>query len=264
VDSVNSWGAALAKLRCLVGVTGQQLGDKVGLTRAAISLYEKHKRDPDSQTVRSLNSALARFAELPELSEYLGALGILDGLLPPQDNGDADFGFLALLVAEFDPYFESGALRAIVTATAHLDQRARLNIARKCAIARGQELVHWLAGQPPKSVGLAEFLSIFRDAGAPLDGALKWDEALVRRFLIDRFEKSVCRAIAAMKRDTPTAPLVAARVILNAFEEVLDSARDPKFTIATVRRSLLPRSSTHTAAIRTRLRRKASKENRHS
>jgi hypothetical protein len=120
--------------------------------------------------------------------------------------------------------------------------------------------VRWLSGKPPKSAGLEEFLAFFRDAGAPLDSALRWNEALVRRFLRDRFDVHVCEAISWIDGGSPAAPLVAARAILNAFEEALDEALDPQLTAATVRQRLVPRSSPATAATHVHRRRNAGKE----
>lgn len=243
MDTVNGWGTALGTLRRLADITGQQLGDEVGLTRAAISLYEHQQRGPDSGIVRRLNSALARLMDLPEASEYLNALAVVDGLLPPQGGDDAEVGFLAQLVEEFDPYFQGGTLRVIAEAMRPLNRSVRMNIARRCAVARGRELVRRLAGKPPKSAGLAEFLAFFRDAGAPLDGALRWDEAVVRRFLHDHFEERVCETFASMDPDSAMAHLVAARVIVNFFDQTLDDALDRKRTEEIVRHRLVPHSS---------------------
>jgi transcriptional regulator with XRE-family HTH domain len=251
-----TWREALKEVCRAAGFSQAALADKADLWPMALTRYlRKANTDgayaPDAKRVRDLNHAAAELAGVPEIEPYLNALGIFDGLLAPQGGGEADFAFLAELVAEFDPYFQRGALRAMVDAMASLDQSARLDIARSCAVARGRELVRWLARKPPKSAGLAEFLAFFRDAGAPLDGALRWNEAVVRRFLRDRFDARVCQAIAGIDGGTPAAPLVAARVILNAFDGALDDALDPKLTAAIVRHRLVPRSSSRAVSLHT-------------
>lgn len=72
----------------------------------------------------------------------------------------------------------------------------------------------------------------------------------------------LCEAIAKIEDGSAAAPLVAARAILNAFEEALDDALDPEFAAAIIRHRMLPRPSLRSAVIaRVRRRRGADKEN---
>ena len=214
---------------------------------------------PDAKRVHDINHAAALLAGFPEIEPYLNALAVFDGLLAPQNGDMADTGFFTELVAEFDPYFEGGAERAILEAAAPLDRSARWDIARKCAVLRGREVVRRLAGKPPKSAGLAEFLALFQEAGAPIGHALRRNEALLRRWVRDRFELRVCEEIAAIDGASPAAPLKAARAILNAFDEALDGALGQNFSVGLLRGDIEPPSPPRIAT-HVRRQRKAGKE----
>lgn len=246
------------------GISHAALAKKAGLNPMALSRNLKNANTqgaytPDAKRVRDINHAAALLAGFPEIEPYLNALAVFDGLLTPQNGDMADTGFFTELVAEFDPYFEGGAERAILEAAAPLERGARWDIARKCAVVRGREVVRRLAGKPPKSAGLAEFLALFQEAGAPIGHALRRNDALLRRWLRDRFELRVCEEIAAIDGASPAAPLKAARAILNAFDEALDNALGRNFSVALLRGQIEPPSPSRTAT-RVRRQRKAGKE----
>lgn len=249
-----TWREAVQQVCKAAHISQAALARKADLYPMALTRYLRKANtqrtySPDAKRVRDINHAAAALASVPEIEAYLNTLAALDDLLAPQLTDEAEGGFLLELVAEFDPYFEGGAERAILEAVAPLDRSARLDIARRCAVARGRELVRWLAGKPPKSAGLAEFLSFFREAGAPLDGSLRRNEALVRRLVRDRFDVRVCEEIARIDGESPAAPLKAAREILNAFEKALDDALDQNINATIARGHLAPRSSPNASAI---------------
>ena len=248
-----TWREAVQQVCKAAHISQAALARKADLYPMALTRYLRKANtqrtySPDAKRVRDINHAAAALASVPRsgVSEHAGRLGRAAGAAA---YDEAEGGFLLELVAEFDPYFEGGAERAILEAVAPLGRSARLDIARRCALARGRELVHWLAGKPPKSAGLAEFLSFFREAGAPLDGSLRRNEALVRRLVRDRFDVRVCEEIARIDGESPAAPLKAAREILNAFEKALDDALDHNINTTIARGRLAPHSSRNASSI---------------
>lgn len=177
---------------------------------------------PDAQRVRALNHAAAELANLSEVESYLAVLALLDGLLPPRTS-DLRFDALGELVAEFEPYLEGGAQRAVVAAWEKLDDQWRRGLLGGLIVERGHELVRRAEGKPPQSSSLAAFLTLFSEAGVPLRDALRVDEAFVRRLARDRFEAQVTGAIARLDA-TPQVRIETARTITHAFDEALHFA----------------------------------------
>ena len=230
MEHVNGWGAALRAIRSLAGISGQQLGNEVGLTRAAISLYENDDRRPDAHNVRALNSAIARLARLPEASDYLNALAFLDDLLVPS-RGDFASEAVLRLILDFGDYFEGGT-DALVQAWGKLNDERRLRVVIALATIRGEELKKRLEGRPERAFPLVAILTVFDKAGAPLYDALRLDERLVRRVIRDRFESLVGAELAKMSAVKAEARFAAMARILQHFDEALDDALSPEMVAA--------------------------------
>lgn len=55
VVATMSIGVRITKLRKQLNLTQQELSDKIGITRAALSHYEKDRREPDTSTIVKLS-----------------------------------------------------------------------------------------------------------------------------------------------------------------------------------------------------------------
>lgn len=69
----------LRNIRTAAKITQQKLGEKLGLTQAAIGHYEKGRREPKLSEARRLVTALNR----------LGAACTLDEVFPPEEEEGA-------------------------------------------------------------------------------------------------------------------------------------------------------------------------------
>jgi transcriptional regulator with XRE-family HTH domain len=237
-----TWREAVKNVAQAAGFSQAALAGNAGLYPMQLTRYLKRANakgayPPTQKHIFAISRAAALLAELPEIEAYLNAVAGLEELLPPHGAGESDASFLLDFVEEFDPYFEGGAQRAILETSSPLSERERWEIVRMCAVARGRELVRRLAGKPPKPAGLSEFIWIFRDAGVPLDLALRHGEPLVHRLLRDGFEATVCETIAQIDGKSSAASIAAARVISMNFALALSRISDQNFT-ASIAKSL--------------------------
>jgi hypothetical protein len=180
---------------------------------------------PDARQVRSISRASAKLANLPGIEPYLITLALLEELLLPGTATIASEPLLEL-ATDLDPYFEGGMRGAIAAAWASLDDQMRFALLGGAAVEFGRELLRRLEGKPPRSTSLAIFLNLFSQVGAPLEGKLLANEALVLRIARDHFEAQITEALAKLG-GTPSERLETASSVVTSFDEAMAHVLDP-------------------------------------